>query len=134
MPEIYFVDSKGNFFTDKDLKMIVLKKHVPKFPKQRLIQDEIPYSNQKVTYGRKKENLIITLSIVFDISSQNELNHKVDALNQIIYDTFIIGFYEEGFEYECNLVGEIEQEDIKKYIKKFTFAFETTTPDKIPIM
>ncbi len=133
MGEIYFKDSNSVTYTDDDLKIIVIDKNVPDFAKQTLIQDEIPYSNQKVTYGRKRENRIITLSIVFDTSSYTELYSMIDALDSIMRSTFDIGFTDEGYEYNCNLVGDIEQKEIKKHIRKYTFTFETTTPDRTPI-
>lgn len=133
MADIYFKDNAGTIYNDTDLKLIILNKYVPDFCKQTLIQDEIPYTNQKVTYGRKRENRIIGITVTFDVNTIAELNEKVAQLNQIFNQTFHIGFIEDGFEYECNLIEDIEQEDIKKHIKKYIFTFETTTPERTVI-
>lgn len=129
MPEVYFKNVDNVIFTDEDLKMIILDKKVNDFQGQKLIQDEIPYSGEKVTYYRKKENRKIELTFVFDIALFTELRNQVTQLENIIYSSLRIGIYEEGYEYKCNLIS-VSQENIKKYLRKYTFIFEATTSDR----
>lgn len=62
-----------------------------------------------------------------------DFNSKVEKLNEILSQVFDIGFIDLGYEYNCNLTGEIVQEDIKNNIKKYTYTFETTTPNRTAI-
>lgn len=129
MAEIYFKNVDNVIYTDEDLKMIILDKKVNDFQGQKLIQDEIPYSGEKVTYCRKKENRKLELTFVFDIASFTELRNQVTQLENIIYSSLRIGIYEDGYEYECNFIS-VSQENIKKYLRKYTFVFEVTTSDR----
>jgi len=131
--EIYFRDNNDITYTDTDLKMLLLDYFVQDFPEQVLIQDEIPYSNIKVTYGRKIGKRTITITFMFDVNTISDLNQQITVFEAMINTKLIIGFIDHGFEYECNYIGEVKQEDIKKHLKKYTFTFETTSPARTAI-
>lgn len=114
-----------NELTNEDFNFIISEKNVPDMPTQTLIQDEIPYRNTKVTYRRKDEARTIYMKIYFLVDDFEALNSSLNTLNEFLQNEVTIKFLDIDYEFRCNLVGEVNQDEISRHHRLYDLKFET---------